>query len=359
MERAAVAFPELRKKRRRVIGSFHSAALVLGAGQLSASVFIFIGSRWVDEQNDEKNFFFKKKVPNWQKSSMPICSELHNLVYTIAFDPPSSPGHRMMAKMLVSSLLKTYFSGDILVFRNSPEPLFRIERKGVEEVYIEAPQEAGITGAEAAWCWKYRVRDWIDASRYAKILYVDADCLALRNLDHLLDGEWDIAYQVERGLNVTLPQFSAFLTDEEMEVLDRSGINSGHLAIRGALFQEVMEEWQRLDTGPVLQARGCLDQASWNRLVLNAEKNRAIAHSKNSAQVTKDARGGHLRTHQFERGEIQFPMYLNPQFTEYKEAALVHCLGGNTREKLQFMFGLYMSTFYHDDSSILLNILEI
>lgn len=70
--------------------------------------------------------------------------------------------------MLVSSLLRTYFGGDIIVFRNSPEPLFRVERKGLEEIYIETPQLGGLVGAEDAWCWKYRVREYIDAEKYDK-----------------------------------------------------------------------------------------------------------------------------------------------------------------------------------------------
>lgn len=80
------------------------------------------------------------------------------MVYTIAFDPPRSEGYRFLGKMLASSLLKTFFTGDMVVFRNSPAPLFLVERKGLEEVYIETPDMEGQEGAEEAWCWKYRGR---------------------------------------------------------------------------------------------------------------------------------------------------------------------------------------------------------
>jgi hypothetical protein len=276
----------------------------------------------------------------------------------------------MMAKMLASSLLRTFFGGNIIVFRNSPEPLFRVERKGLEEIYIQAPQLGGVAGGEDAWCWKYRVRKHIDAERYDKILFLDADCLALRNIDHLLEGDWDLAYQTERGLHIGLPQFSAFLTDDEMVTLKRHGINSGHLAVRGAVYQEVMEEWERLDTGPVRQARMCLDQGSWNRLVLNAEagwrqggfiRKRGMESTSTTSPsppgTTLNSRP--WKAVHFERGEIQFPMYLDPKVSDYRDAALVHCLGGDTRQKLRFMFGLYMSTFYYDDNSLMLNLLEM
>jgi hypothetical protein len=44
---------------------------------------------------------------------MPLCPDSHHLAYTVAFDPPGSPGHSSMAKMLASSLLRTHFGGDI------------------------------------------------------------------------------------------------------------------------------------------------------------------------------------------------------------------------------------------------------
>ena len=65
------------------------------------------------------------------------------------------------------------------------------------------------------------------------------------------------------------------------------------------------------------------------------------------------------KTVHFERGEIQFPMYLDPKVSDYRDSALVHCLGGDTRQKLQFMFGLYMSTFFYDDTSVMVNLLEM
>ncbi len=47
-----------------------------------------------------------------------------NLIYTIAFDSPNTEGYRFLGKMLASSLLRTFFTGDVVVFRNTPMPLF-------------------------------------------------------------------------------------------------------------------------------------------------------------------------------------------------------------------------------------------
>ena len=114
-----------------------------------------------------------------------------NLIYTIAFDPPNSEGYRFLGKMLASSLVRTFFNGDIVVFRNSVAPLFMVERKGLEEVYIETEQLTGRERMEEAWCWKYRVAELIEnPEQYDKILFLDCDSLALRNVDHLLEGDW-------------------------------------------------------------------------------------------------------------------------------------------------------------------------
>jgi hypothetical protein len=77
------------------------------------------------------------------------------LLYTICFDAPDSESNRFLTRVLVSSLLRTFFTGDIVVFRNSPNPLLLVERKGLEETYVDTPQIGGKEGAEAAWCWKY------------------------------------------------------------------------------------------------------------------------------------------------------------------------------------------------------------
>ena len=127
-----------------------------------------------------------------------------NLIYTVAFDPPGWRGGRTMAKLLCSSLLRQFWSGEIVVFRNSPQPLFPVERKGLEEVFVETPEVGQGKGAgqrclKAALEYRFRAAEMLDPSRYEWMAYVDADCLALRNLDHLFTGGADILVQPEAG----------------------------------------------------------------------------------------------------------------------------------------------------------------
>lgn len=260
-----------------------------------------------------------------------------SLVYTIAFDPPGCSGHRALAKMLASSLLKTYFSGDIIIFRNSPAPIFLVERKGLEEIFVETPPQWGKVAVTEAWCWKYRVAQMIDAQKYDRILFLDCDSLALRNIDHLLEGDWDIAYQPEPGILITGGQFNCFLTDDEMSTLWCDGVNSGTIAVRGELYQEVMQHWRAIDESEALRTDHCRDQASWNRLLLDTPH----------------------KIRPFPANEIMFPMYLDPVFPKYNKASLTHNLGGNIVEKVHFTFGLYMQAFYCDPTALFLQFMEV
>lgn len=264
-------------------------------------------------------------------------SAVRHLAYTIALDPPGSFGLRLLGKLLGSSLLRTWFSGDVVIFRNTEEPLYQVERAGLTEVFVETPDFSKIGEEQEAWRYKFRVRDYLDVSAYDKVLFLDADCLAVRNLDHLLEGDWDIGWYAE-SRKLTDPVFNCFLTDAEIhQWRGRPGANSGTLAVRAEFFHEVMAEWERIDLGPTTRPRFCSDQGSWNRLLLDTK----------------------LRTKQFESGEIQFPLALHPSFHDWKKAALIHAIGGTLREKMQFLWGVYMQTFYYDDRGTMLNLLEM
>src|SRR5690606_17432230 len=243
-------------------------------------------------------------------------------------DPPQAAGCRTLAKLLMSSLLKTHFSGELVVFRNTEAPLFHVERKNLTEVRIEVPEIVDPDErARASWCWKYKVRPLIDASRYDKILFIDADCLALRNIDHLLEGDWDITCQPERGIPLNSAKFSCFLTDDDLARHgQRDGINSGTLAVRAEHYHDGMAAWEAIDTGTLTGPLRCRDQAAWNKLLIDTD----------------------LRVSQFADGEIQSPLFQHTNYLKYKNAALLHTLGGDLIEKIQFTFGLYASTFYCD-----------
>jgi len=272
-------------------------------------------------------------------------SNKRSLLYTIAFDGPKGEGNRFLAKMLVSSLLRTYFNGDIVVFRNSEVPLFLVERKGLEEVWIDVPPLSGEARAEDAWCWKYRVAEMLDTTGYDKVMFLDADCLALRNIDHLLEGDWDIAYQPETGQSGNGSTYNAFYSAKELVSAEqRLGVNSGSWAVRADLYHQVMAEWRRIDEGKRHRQNGFWDQASWNALLLRKTSGKRTKHR----WLAKP----------FQRDEIQFPMYLNPDYRDYSQASITHNCGDDTLGKIQFTFGLYMRTFFCDPTGLFFSMIE-
>ena len=286
-----------------------------------------------------------------------------NLIYTVIFDAPGSESYRFLGRMLVSSLLRTFFTGDIVVFRNSPAPLFLVERKGLEEVYLETPEMYGQERAEYAWCWKYRVAELIDTEAYDKILFLDADSLALRNIDHLLEGDWDIRYQPERGKPGNGASFHGFLTEEEMaRAATREGANSGTLAVKASLFHEVMNEWRDIDESEMTRGDGFRDQASWNALLLRRSFQFSVGGFQREEQAESSpdrSAERRWRAEPFPAGEVMFPGYLDPRYMDYSRAALTHNILPDTKEKVEFTFGLYMRTFFCDPTGLFFSMLEM
>ena len=266
-----------------------------------------------------------------------------HLIYTIVFDPPGSEGCRTLAKLLVASLLRTFFTGDILVFRNSVNPLYMVERKGLEEIYMETPEIRNIEGAEYAWSMKYGSRyevvKWMEEHggicSFDKVMFLDADCFVLRDLEHLLSGEWDISFQPEWNMPIDMSQFNGFFSDEDRASLSGYGVNSGTLAVAANRYQEVMEQWEHID-GSKKGEIACRDQSSWNKLLIDTK----------------------LKKKPFEKYEIQFPVYHDLDFKNYKDAAILHTVGTNTIDKIRFTFGMYVNTFFCDPSALMLNLLE-
>ena len=262
-----------------------------------------------------------------------------HLAYTVAFDMAQSRSSRIMAKLLVSSLLKTSFPGDIVVFKNFRSPLLAVRRVGLREVVIETPPWAEPEDDSEclleSLAWRFRAREAIDPSPYDKILYLDADCLALRTLDHLLAGVWDIAYQPERGRPVREKVFNGYLRDDELTA--RDGVNAGTFAIRSELWSSVLEEWERIYLSAPTRHPEFRDQTSWNRLLLDAS----------------------LRAVPFERGEIALPFAPGIRYRHYREAALVHMVGEDSELKVDLAYALYMTKFYRDPAGLFLNFLEV
>ena len=248
---------------------------------------------------------------------------LPNLCYTIAFDGPKDDTHRRLARLLVTSLLRTGWHGRIVVFRNGARPVMAQRHPAVHEEIVPANLDAPWPEVVG---WKYRVRDRLNLSRIGKVLFLDCDCLVLQNINDLMFGSWDIYTAPEPGRIVEAP-FNGYLTDREMAKLrNQPGLNSGNFGVRASRFVEVMAEWERIDAAEPTRLSKNRNQHSWNRLVLDTR----------------------LRHRPFAPGKIQFPFLHRATYGDYRRAAIIHAADRSPQEKLAFLYGMWMDVFGQD-----------
>jgi hypothetical protein len=276
-----------------------------------------------------------------------------NLIYIIAFDLPGYRENRTLAKILCCSLLRNFWAGKIIVFRNTEYPLFPVARQNLEEIFIESlPAIDGIADQTIilrALRMRFDAADLIpDPHLYDKVIYIDADCLVARDIEHLFISDHDIIVQPEYGRILSKePVFNGYLHDfgspptsfipfRRGSWLTGDGLNAGTVCIRGSIFKDFMSQWKEIFESEPARHDQYRDQTAFNRLILDTN----------------------YTVGKFEKGEIMFPLHINQSFLQYKEAAILHFLGGSTGDKIDLSFGLYMSITYGDRSGLFLDILE-
>lgn len=271
-----------------------------------------------------------------------MAGKKRNLVYTVALDRAGQTGHRNMAKMLVSSLLRTRFSGDIVVFHNSPTPLFMVARAGVREVRLRVPDNAGPDGNFVAYAQscKHGVAAHIDTAAYQRVMFIDCDALALRNIDHLFSGRWDLAVMVENGSKIQEYGYGGYLTKRERKTLVRDGMNSGTWVVSAERCGELLRRWSKVDARAPLDRLCLREQSAFNRVALNWD--------------------GVIR--EIPRGEIALPLVTGhlTSYPQYKDAAIVHAASGHPPDyKLRLLFSIFAGRFLFDSQLAFFNITEM
>lgn len=260
-----------------------------------------------------------------------------NLIYTIAFDPPNEPYHQMMAKMLVSSIFRTGFSGDVLVLTNYDHRIYEHGRSNLEEIALDSSKIPSTEMGREIFNFKYVSRHFVPSDRYEKVMFVDCDCLFLKNPDELFANDADIMFSEEPWAKITDIYFHAYLSELEMQTLEKPGINSGVWWIAGHYFQEVLEEWERIDARQYVRGGGCPDQQSWVRLILDTK----------------------LRAKPFRVGlDVRYPMVELRKAPEFAEASLLHYLSARRTRKVSYMFGDYMRHFHAETAPGLLHFID-
>jgi hypothetical protein len=252
-----------------------------------------------------------------------------NLCYTTAFDAPGEQHQRLGAKLLVSSLLRTGFSGDIVVISNSECPVYFLDRKGVEEVVIDLDPASDASPAEAADAWRFLAGQHIDMARYERVLYAAPGTLALRNIDHLLWGRWKFAYSEVPGGN------------------PGAHIDEGLFALGGEEFAGVASQL----LPPESQSSGPGEGGS------NAEPVTARPHS-NGTTWSAFVGGAPSGARRLEPGEVCYPLAEGTAAAGVSKAAVLRADRGDWEVRLSFLFGQSLAKFFWEETGTLLNTLE-
>jgi len=162
------------------------------------------------------------------------------------------------------------YAGDMAVVTDQPEAMPGAVREearvvGVDESQMRDPAH-GRNDYERYLIGRLCVHRLLDVAAYDRVLYVDCDVLAIRDVAPLLDGLDCFRYSREFQ-PMSAPMYNACLSDAELaDARWRRGINSGVFAAPGSHLGECLDRWKALLDG---HPRGhAYDQPALNALVL-------------------------------------------------------------------------------------------
>lgn len=232
-----------------------------------------------------------------------------NLVLTAILDSHVSRQWRSCGKLWAASLLRHQWKGAIRIARNFPQPLFPVARTDLREADFVPPLGKATTKVVK---WKSLAREHqlaaagriAVAEEYDWILLADADCIAIRNLDHLFVGEGDLL--VSRSGSVPDP---------------------GFVAVRGSRLPDFVKG---------LRAAGGLTEAGL------------------AAVVQSDT----WKVREFERGEVLRPNDTGVTLADLAQAAVIHFSGMKEEEKHQLAFAFHMMAVYGDADGLFFDMME-
>ena len=261
-----------------------------------------------------------------------------NLAFIQSYDVMGSRRWRTCGKLAVSSLVRSVWNGEIRVLRNFEQPLFPTGRQGLlecvnpafdhhnrllgwqrEEELGEAIEKAGLKGDEwrrqvakeaARWLLFEEIGGLVAPENYEWVLLMDADCVVLRNLDHLFDRDVDVL------------------------VTELGEPDPGFVGVRGWLIKDLLTEWQSARA-----LRKNWDGGHWQDLRMAIGRRR-------------------WRVGSFERGEVLRASSAGAGLADLKDAAVVHFGGLDPKDKQRLAFGFHLMTVYGDEDGLFLDMLE-
>ncbi len=263
-----------------------------------------------------------------------------NLALISTYDLPGARLWRVCGKLAAASLLRSLWSGELRLTRNFPEPLFPTGRQGLLEMenadfhhrsrmlgWLLEPEPgaraAGPPGAarrrearrQAAFLLRFGeiAAAAADADAFDWVLLMDADCVVLRNTDHLFERP-----------------------DADVLVTSRQAPDPGFVAVRGPLLGELAARWR----------------AAWEVRPAGPGDGRAA-----SLAAALDGWPGRVR--RFETGEVlRAEDGDGHSIGRLKDAAVLHFAGLEPADKRRLAFAFHMMAVYADEDGLFLDMLD-
>lgn len=265
------------------------------------------------------------------------------LAYTIAYDSEGEQTYRHLSKILVSSLIRSGFNGDIVIFHNGSERIFRLGRHNVYEEGLDLIEhdskftvENLLATAEQRWALKHRVSEiLLNEYEWDRLLFLDADTLVTRPIHQLFLGDFDLAIYREPRQNISNSSFNCFLSDFEMQNLKIEGVNSGIFCVDRSIAKCFFNKWAQVERTKELRRRCCTDQAALNRVLLD--------HSYKTIDIS------HC---------VSMPFHTDGSKFVSPASSITHWIGAVGLLKVKSSFGLFMETYFFDPNMTLFHLLE-
>jgi hypothetical protein len=234
-------------------------------------------------------------------------------------------------KFLTSSLMRSLYTGSMVVFRNDDMPLYKIERKLLDEIII-TPQIDSLPGAgqnKTTQDYIFELCDHINPAPRQWVIVADEAGLALRNIDHLIPPDAKSPYGP-----VDVDFFWAH-ADSVSFGAEEDNVSTGFWAVRGEHLAMVLLRWKI--KWSEAQAVGELDVTKvWTQVVRELP----------------------LHKKRFETGEVSSPSLGAVDWERVSNCAFVTVPTWPPLEQRKFLEALYFGTYFGDETGLMLNILD-
>ena len=194
-----------------------------------------------------------------------------SLFITFTLAGRAAAASRLGAKILVTSLFRTLYSGRLVLFHPTEVPLFAQKRETCDEYHV--PQLAELSAknmGSISLLWESLQSSGIDYKSYDNIILCTPTAVALRNIDHFVSNLEDFAQW--RGQHLIVVAHSTRVDSFISTVFDRAqsrGVGRDGLQSVGGLPEpeEVAFEAARDFGGPppCLAFAPCVEPASVQR----------------------------------------------------------------------------------------------